>query len=98
MRVNNECIKAILNFVIDNTSITCENTKCYILQTDLYKIIEGLKEKYEKETIVHSVIYASKCGYLDMKPIREHSNIVYANCDIADVTPLGYQFLENGHE
>ena len=94
MRVNNECIKAVLNFVIDNTSITCENTKCYIIQTDLYKVIENLEEKYDKATIVHSVIYASKCGYLDMKPIRETNNIMYSTCDIADVTPIGYKFLE----
>lgn len=95
MRVNKECIKDVLNFVIENTGIEYEDTKCHIKQTNLYQLIEKLKNDYEKEVIVHSTIYASKCGYLDMKPIRETSNIIYVKCDIADVTPTGYQFLEN---
>lgn len=95
MELNKECIKAVLDFVIQNTGIECEDTKCSIKQTNLYQLIENLKNSYEKEVIIHSTIYACKCGYLDMKPIREVNNIIYANCNIADVTPTGYQFLEN---
>lgn len=95
MRVNKDCIKAVLNFVIENTGINCENEKCSIKQTDLYQLIDKLGNEFSKEVIIHSTIYASKCGYLDMKPIRDIHNIIYATCDIADVTPMGYKFLED---
>lgn len=94
MRVNNECIKAVLNFVIDNTGVNDEGQKCSLKQTDLYQIIQKLQSDFQKEVIVHSTIYAAKCGYLDMKPIRDIHNITYAMCDISDVTPAGYDFLE----
>lgn len=94
MKLNKDCIKAVLNFVIDNTGINYENTKCSIKQTDLYQLIQNLSNEFDKEVVIHSTIYASKCGYLDMKPIRETNNIIYAKCDIVDVTPLGYKFLE----
>lgn len=95
MRINNDCIKAILNFVIENTGIDCDDTKFSIKQTNLNQIVKTLNEDFDQKVIIHSTIYANKCGYLDMKPIKEISNIIYTSCDIADITPLGYKFLED---
>lgn len=97
MKVNNECIKAVLNYVIENTDIIDGDTKCSIKQTNLYEVIKGLEENYERKLIIHSTFYASKCGYLEMEPIRETRNIVYSNCNINDVTPIGYKFLEENN-
>ena len=94
MRVNNDCIKAILNFVIENTGINDEGDKCSVKQTNLYQIIQALQNDFEKEVIAHSTLYAQKCGYIDMTPIRDINNISYALCKISDVTPIGYEYLE----
>ena len=93
MKVNNECIKAVLNYVIENTGINDGDTKCSIEQTNLYKVIKGLEGNYDRKVIIHSTFYACKCGYLEMNPIREVTNIVYSNCNISDVSPIGYKFL-----
>lgn len=95
MRVNNDCIKAVLNHVIDNTEIKCNESGCSFTYIDLNHIIRNLEEKFNQETIVHSAIYAQKCGYLDMKLTPDLANFIYAKFQISDVTPLGYQFLAN---
>ena len=97
MRVNNECIKSVLNFIIENTDINDGDTKCSIEQTNLYQIIKGLENNYERKTIIHSVFYASKYGYIEMQPLREFRNIVYSTCYINDVTPNRYRFLEENN-
>lgn len=94
MKIDNECIKAVLNFVIENTDINDEDTKCSIEQTNLYKIIKGLENTYDRKVIIHSTFYASKCGYIEAQPLRETRNIVYSTYNINDVTPMGYKFLE----
>ena len=94
MKVNNECIKAVLNYVIDNTGIIDEGDRCSVKQTNLYQIIQALQNDFKKEVIAHSTLYAHKCGYLDMLPIRDMNNISYALCKINDVTPVGYAYLE----
>lgn len=94
MRVNNECIKAVLNHVIDNTGINDEGDRCSIKQTNLYQIIQALQNNFNKEVIVHSTLYAQKCGYIDMSPIRDINNISYALCKINDITLIGYEYLE----
>ena len=94
MKRNNECIRAVLNYVIENTSIVAEETKFDIKPTDMYAIIKGMEDtSFNKEEIIHSIIYASRCGFLDTKPITSKVNNTYAAIDIYDVTPTGYSFL-----
>lgn len=94
MKVNNECIKAVLNHVIANTGVTVEKTKAILKSTDIFGIIKELEGTYTNEEIVHSVIYAGKCNYLDMTPLHGKRDFLFATVDINDVTPLGYKFLE----
>lgn len=94
MKVNKECIKDVLNYVMSKTGVSVEKTKAILKSTDIFSIIEDLGNTYTNEEIVHSVIYAGKCGYLDMTSLHGKRDFLFATVDINDVTPLGYKFLE----
>ncbi len=94
MQINKNCIKDVLNHVANTSGINAEDTCFDFKPTNLMQVIKALEEKYSKDVIIHSTFYASKCGYIDMKAPRETKNVLYIHCDIFDVTPTGYKFLE----
>ena len=100
MKVNNECIKAVLNYVIDNSVVEFDEHIGY-KGLSLLSIINDVSNNgtYSKEQVLHSCIYAYKCQYIDAnREMGDCSNIVTARVKIYDVTPYGYKFLGENNE
>lgn len=96
MKVNNECIKAVLNYVIDNVKVVFDTSGAGYEPISTLSIIQALSknEKFTQEEIFHSCIYASKCGYLETDKRYATKNNIPSLIDLVDVTPSGYEFLE----
>lgn len=94
MQIDKNCIKDVLHHVANTSGINAEDTCFDFMPTNLMQVIKSLQDKYSKDVIIHSTFYASKCGYIDMKALREIKNVLYIHCEIFDVTPSGYKFLE----
>lgn len=94
MKINNNCLKVVLNYCIDNTDYEEDDegkwsTKCIGLNT-LY----GAEElnPYSKKDIMRSVYLLHKCGYIVVRNIDPPCESYYNSCLIEDVTMAGYKF------
>ncbi|WP_024348480.1 hypothetical protein [Lacrimispora indolis] len=95
MKINNDCIRVVLNYIIENVEITVDrDNKADIKGISMLSVMNNLSTTYQKEEVVHAILYASKYGLIDMQHIKDNSNINLSTNHIYDVTPMGYKFLE----
>lgn len=96
MRVNNECIKAVLNYVIKKSTIVFDISNSGYQKISFLSIVEDLSSEtnYTKEEIIHSCVYALLCNYFITLSHPDLVKFTPAQTVILDVSLTGYQFLE----
>lgn len=101
MQANKECMKDILKFVINNTSVEVEDDSetISILCIDIQSIIDDLSQNntYSKEDIVYNILKCYKYHLIDGDIPRSYS-IKMDDCDICDITLEGERFLNGSLE
>lgn len=97
MKVNNECIKAVLNHVIENATVVFDSSKAGYKGISILSVIKALSEdkKYSESVVLHSCLYAYNFGLIITDKRIELKNLTPSLVDILDVTPTGYKFLED---
>ncbi len=101
MKINNNCVKDVLKYIIKNAIVEFSESNVGYKGLSLLSVIEGVstENNYDKEVVLHSVIYANKYNLIDTnRQMGDGSNIVTARVQIYDVTPYGYNFLEDKNE
>lgn len=96
MKVNNECIKAVLNHVIETSEVVFDTSKAGYNGVSILSVIKSLSEneKYSKSVVLHSCLYAYNFNLIITDKRIELKNLIPSLIDILDVTPSGYKFLE----
>lgn len=102
MKVNNECIKAVLNHVIEKSEVVFDTSKAGYNGVSLLAVIKALSEnkEYSESIILHSFLYAYNLGFLITAKridLKELKSLTPSLIDILDVTPSGYKFLEENN-
>lgn len=99
MKINNECIKAVLNFVIDNVNVVFNASKAGYNGVSILSVIKALSEneKYSESVVLHSCLYAYNFGLIITDKRIELKSLTPSLIDILDVTPSGYKFLEKNN-
>lgn len=97
MRVNNNCIKDVLNYIINTVTVNFSTANSEYVGISLLSIIKSLSEEkqYSEAEVLHSYIYAQNCGYIWASKRIEFKQIIPAKIDVYDVTPSGYAFIES---
>lgn len=101
MQANKECMKDILKFVINNTSVKIEDDSetISILCIDIQSIIDDLSQDntYSKEDIIYNILKCHKYHLIDAD-IPQRYSIEMDDCDIYDITLEGERFLNGSLE
>lgn len=96
MRVNKDCIKDVLNYVIENVNVVFDTSKAGYNGVSILSVIRALSDndKYSESIVLHSCLYAYNCGFIMIDKRIDLNNLTPSLIDILDVTPAGYKFLE----
>ncbi len=99
MKVNNDCIKSVLNYVIDNVNVVFDTSKAGYNGVSILSVIKALSEneKYSESVVLHSCLYAYNFGLIITDKRIELKSLTPSLIDILDVTPSGYKFLEENN-
>lgn len=99
MEKNDNCIKDILVYINENTSIKVEDYGCHNIDLrtpGIPELLEFLsKEKYSLEEIAYNLIQCKYMGLAQIDFIYSGSTIKCATSSIGMVTPLGMEFIQN---
>mgnify|MGYP001049336610 CR=1 FL=1 len=96
MKINNECIKEVLNYVIEKSEVVFNTTSSGYKGVSILSVIKELAEdsKYSESVVLHSCLYAYNFSLIITDKRIDLKNLIPAMIDILDVTPSGYKFLE----
>lgn len=94
MKMNEECIRDILHYLVENLTIKIENNKGGFNDITMLGIIKEFDNKYTKEDIWYSVYNLSQDRFIDTNDIRKQSMVGFAFVEIYNVTHRGHQFYE----
>lgn len=96
MRVNNNCIRDVINYVIDNAVVIFDTTRAGYEGISLLSVIKALSQddKYAEAEVLHACLYAYNYGLLLTDKRIELKNLTPSLIDILDVSPAGYKFIE----
>ena len=95
MRINIDCLRAVLLYCINNLDYI-ENGyiwKCeYVDLNDMYKSEE--LQQYQKKDIMYSVLKLKESEYIKISCEQPKAATYIDDCVIVDVTMKGHQFAE----
>lgn len=96
MTINENCIRDILKYLVENLEITIEThnrfTYCNI---SVYRLIEELyPSKYTKEDIVYSVNILANLSFIEGEQLSDKVNVSCSFQTINNVTYRGQKFYE----
>lgn len=94
MKMNEDCIRDILKYLVENLSIKIENNKGGFNDITMLGVIKEFDNKYTKEDIWYSVYNLSQDRFIDTNDIRKQSMVGFAFVEIYNVTHRGHQFYE----
>lgn len=95
MKINEECIRDILSYLVNNLTIQISNNNRGDFNSiSLLSLIKNFEEKYSKEDIWYSVYNLSQDRFIETNDIRKQSRNGFAYVDIYNVTHRGHQFYE----
>lgn len=101
MKLNKDCVKDVLNYIIKNATVEFTESNVGYKGLSLLSILDGVSNEnaYDKEVVLHSVIFANKYNLIDTnRQMGDGSKIVTSRVEIYDVTPYGYNFLEDKND
>ena len=96
MKMNEDCIRDILKFLVENLSITIDNrnNKGGFNDISMLGIMKTFESQYNKEDIWYSVYNLSQDRFIESNDIRKQSGVGFAFVEIYNVTHRGHQFYE----
>lgn len=96
MKMNEDCIRDILKFLVENLTIEIDNqrNKGGFNDISMLGIMKEFENQYSKEDIWYSVYNLSQDRFIETNNIREQSRAGFAYVEIYNVTHRGHQFYE----
>ena len=95
MKINEECIRDVLSYLINNLTIQIINNKKGDFNSiSLLYLMETFDEKYSKEDVWYSIYNLSQDRYIETDDIRSKSRNGFAFVNIYNVTHRGHEFYE----
>lgn len=96
MQINEECIRDILSYLVDNLEIVknIDNKYNYEVISVLQLIETSELNNYSPEVIIYSVNILSECGFIEGEKLQKKTMVSCADQDIINVTYMGQQFYE----
>lgn len=94
MKINEDCIRDILSYLVDNLTLKINNNKGDFDSISLLSLMKNFEEKYSKEDIWYSVYNLSQDRFIETNDIRTQSRNGFVFVDIYNVTHRGHQFNE----
>lgn len=101
MKLNKDCVKDVLNYIIKNATVEFTESNVGYKGLSLLSVLDGVSNEngYDKEVVLHSVIFANKYNLIDTnRQMGDGSKIVTSRVEIYDVTPYGYNFLKDKND
>ena len=95
MRINEDCIRDVLSYLIENLTLKLNDTKGDFEKLSMYKIIYHFQNTYSKEDVWYSLYNLEQERYIETNDIRKHSITGFAFVDIFNVTHKGHNFYES---
>ena len=93
MKINEECIRDVLSYLINNLTIQIINNKKGDFNSiSLLSLMETFDEKYSKEDVWYSIYNLSQDRYIETDDIRSKSRNGFAFVNIYNVTHRGHEF------
>lgn len=95
MKINEDCIRDILGYLIENLTIKADETKFAYAKIDTLQIINNLSlTSYSKEDIVYSIHILAELQFINGDNLMQHSPTSYTRQTIYNVTYRGQRFYE----
>lgn len=94
MKINEECIRDVLGYIIENIDYKKENNKMHIVEVSLLKLYNDklLSSKYEEKDIMYSVLKLLEIQFIKVSDIFPINKSVIERCAICEVTYSGHKF------
>ena len=96
---NDNCIKDILVYINENTSVEVEKYGYHdidIRTPGVTELLDSLsKEKYSLEEVAYNLIQCKNMGLAQIEFKFSGSTIKCAARSIGEITPLGMEFIQN---
>lgn len=89
MKINEECIRDVLSYLIDNLTIQISNNRGDFNSISILSLMKNFEEKYSKEDIWYSIYNLSQDGFIETNDVRKQSRNGFAFVDIYNVTHRG---------
>ena len=95
MKLNNDCMKAVLNYIVDHSGFDFDGSRIHQKKINSCEMVEFLQKDnhFDKETIVYAIVYAYKHKYIEVISMPQLDNFMISSFTIVDVTPLGYNYM-----
>lgn len=97
MQINEECIRDILKYLIENLDISVEySNKFSYTNITVLELINSpvLSEKYLEKDIIYSINILSQCGFIEGEKLQDKANVFCSFQEIRNVTYIGQRFYE----
>lgn len=95
MKMNEDCIRDILGYLVDTLILNISDTKGDFQNASLLSVMKKFSDKYSKEDIWYSVYNLSCDRFIETNDIRKQSRNGFAYVEIYNVTHRGHQFYES---
>lgn len=99
MTKNDNCIKDILVYINENTSVKVEEYGYHditVTTPGIPELLDALsKEKYSLEEVAYNLIQCKNMGLAQIDFRFSGSQIKCAASSIGEITPLGMEFIQN---
>lgn len=94
MKINEECIRDILKYLIENLTIQIDKTRGGFNNLSLLSIMKEFENQYSREDIWYSIYNLSQDRFIETNDIRKQSLNGFAYVEVYNVTHRGHQFYE----
>ncbi len=94
MKINDDCVRDILKYLVENLTIKLTDTKGDFNKLSVHKVISHFSETYSREDVWYSLYNLEQEQYIETNGIRKHSVVGLAFADIFNVTHKGHNFYE----
>lgn len=95
MRLNEECIRDTLQYLVDNLELNLTDLKGDFNSLSLLSVMKHFDNIYSKEDIWYSIYNLSKDNFIETNDIRKNSVNAFAYVYIFNVTHRGHNFYES---
>lgn len=95
MKINEECIRDILRFCVENLTLKITNNKGDFSSVSMLFIMKKFESTYSKEDIWYSIYNLSQDKFIETNDIRGQSRNGFAYVEVYNVTHRGHEFYES---